>query len=86
MIHSSSMIAKGNKLSPVQPAEKLKYLAGSLAFSLTPVASCKEGIQVNLEELENKTQLLIPLDQPVVIDGNIDSNYFVKVTAVKVKP
>lgn len=85
-IYSSSMIVTGNKVSPIQPAEKLNYLAGSLAFALIPVTSCKDGVQVDFEGLENKKQEFIPWGKSVVVDGKSDSEYFVKVTAVKVKP
>lgn len=84
-IYSSSMVVEGNELSQVQPAEKLNYLAGSLSFSLTPIISCKEGVQVDFEGYENKKQQLIPWGKSIVIDGKSDSEYFVKVTAVKVK-
>jgi hypothetical protein len=84
-IYSSSMVVTGNELSPVQPAEKLNYLAGTLSFSLTPVTACKDGVQVDFDGFENKKQQLIPWGKSVVIDGKSDSEYFVKVTAVKVK-
>ena len=86
-IFSNSAVVTGNELSPIQPAETLNYIAGSLSFSLTPVSSCKEGVQVDYEDSENKKQqLIIPWGKSVVVDGKSDSDYFVKVTAVKVKP
>ena len=85
-LNSSSLVARGNKLSPVQPSEKLNYAAGTLAFALIPVASCKEGVQVILEASQNKKQQLLVWDEPTIIDGANDSEYFVKVTASKIKP
>lgn len=85
-IYSSSMIVTGNELSPIQPAEKLNYLAGSLAFALIPVTSCKDGVIVAFEGLKNKKQQFIPWGKPVVVDGKNDSEYFVEVTAIKVEP
>lgn len=85
-IYSSSQVATGDELSPVQPAEKLNYLAGTLAFSLMPVASCKDGVQVNFEGSQNKKQQLLVWGKPTIIDGESDSAYFVNVTAIKIKP
>lgn len=83
---SSIMEVKGNELSPVQPAEKLNYLAGALRFSITPVTSCKTGVQVDFVGFDGKKQRLLPWGESVVIDGKSDSEYFVKVTAAKAKP
>jgi hypothetical protein len=84
-IYSSSQIVRGNELSPVQPAEKLTYTAGALTFILIPVASCKEGVQVDFESLQNKKQQLLVWGKETIVDGTIDSQYFVKVTAIQIK-
>jgi hypothetical protein len=79
-------VVTGNQLSPIQPADKLIYAAGTLAFSLTPVASCKEGVQVNFENSQNKKEQLLVWGKPTIVDGESDSEYFVKVIAIKIKP
>ena len=85
-ITDTAMTVNGNKLSPVQPSEKLNFVAGSFSFSITPVWSCANGLQIRLETAGTIKETVVAWGKKVVLSGNGNSRHYIAVTASRAKP
>jgi hypothetical protein len=84
-VTANDLLLKGNALSPKQPAEKLSFVSGPFAFSITPVSSCQDGLMIEFQAGPSKKQQLITWDKEIVVDGKAGSESYVIVTAHRIK-
>jgi hypothetical protein len=85
-ITANAMAVKGNKLSPLQPSEKLNFVVGSFDFAITPVSSCADGLQIRLEAAGTIKETVVAWGKKVVVSGNGNSSHYIEVTALRAKP
>lgn len=83
---ANAMTVKGNRLSPLQPSEKLKFAAGSLTFSITPVTSCSAGLKIRLEIAGTTKETVVAWGKRVVVSGNGNSDHYIEITASRARP
>ncbi len=84
-IEADQIAVKGNAGSPIQPAEKLQFVAGAFSFLLVPVSSCADGLLLDFQKGETTKQSLVPWGKPTTIDGVSGSQRFITVSAKKLK-
>ncbi len=82
----TAVAVNGNKLSPIQPSEKLNFVAGSFGFSITPIRSCANGLQIRLETADATKETVVAWGKKVVVSGNGNSNHYIEVMASRAKP
>lgn len=85
-ITANVMAVKGNKLSPLQPSEKLNFIAGSFSFSIMPVSSCTNGLHIRLDTAGTTKETVVAWGKKVVVSGNGNSSHYIEVTASRAKP
>lgn len=85
-IKDTAMTVNGNKLSPIQPSEKLNFVAGSFNFSITPIRSCANGLQIRLETAGAIKETVVAWGEKVVVSGKGNSNHYIEVMASRAKP
>lgn len=84
-LHLAKSMVIGNELSPIQPSETVNHIVGTLNFSITPVNTCKDGVNLEFVSATQKKQQFLPWGKVVLVDGHNNTDYFVNVTVDRVK-
>ena len=80
-----NLLAIGNLGAPNQPSETFIIQAGSLSFSVTPVASCNSGVRLRFHTTKGNMEVIAPWDAQHILTGKAGTNNFVSITVHKIK-